>query len=106
VAALESDTNKGKSKFGLRPELVEAKERVDTQEKELNGPNAEAQEAAIDIKDRRTEREGEDQKLRDLAEADKHPLDPAALGTAPVADGPKTAGEEQDGFEEGPTNSR
>ena len=55
MAAHESDTNKGKSKFGLRPELVEAKERIYTEEKELNGPNAEAQEAARDIEEREEE---------------------------------------------------
>jgi hypothetical protein len=43
MAAPQSETNKGKSEFGLRPELIEDKERIYTEEKEHNGPNAEAQ---------------------------------------------------------------
>ena len=43
-------------KYGLRPERVEAKERIYTEEKELNGTNADAQEAAREIEDRQEER--------------------------------------------------
>jgi hypothetical protein len=52
VADLDSDTNKGKSKYGLRPEIVEAKERIYTEEKQLNGTNAEATEPPSTIEER------------------------------------------------------
>jgi hypothetical protein len=64
MAAPQSDTNKGKSKFGLRPELVEAKERIYTEEKALNGTNAEAQEAARQIE------EGEEERRQARVEAE------------------------------------
>ena len=57
-----TSTNKGTSKFGLRPEMVEAKERIYTTEKELNGPNAEGQEAAHDIEERQEEEREEARK--------------------------------------------
>jgi hypothetical protein len=49
---MSTKPNNNNSKYGLRPELVEAKERIYTEEKELNGSNAEAQEAARDIEER------------------------------------------------------
>jgi hypothetical protein len=91
MAAPQSDTTRGKSKFALRPELGEAKERLYPEEKKQNGPNAEAQEAAREIEEEAGEREG----------ADKPPDHPSAnaIGPAGEFDGPETAGEEQDGFD-------
>ena len=55
---MATNANNDNSKYGLRPEPVEAKERVHREEKEMKGADAEAQAAARDIEER-TEEERE-----------------------------------------------
>jgi hypothetical protein len=88
---MATQKNDSKSKFGLRPERVEAKERIYTAEKELNGPNTEAQEAARAIEEREEEQrrpspqeppqapkdEDADKNRHAETPLDKAPLDPA-----------------------------
>jgi multidrug resistance efflux pump len=52
---MATNANNVNSKYGLRPEPVEAKERVHREEKEMKGADAEAQAAARDIEERTEE---------------------------------------------------